>query len=93
MRKSKKDFVELIASGEFYVLQKLNDWNRDDIILKREDGNPAEIYNFPYRVNQLPTYIFSELLEEGALKEDGTDELGNTIYRPAGKLREPARAA
>jgi len=88
MRKSKADFMELIASGEYYVLQKKHDRNRDDLTLKREDGHPAEIKNFPYRINQLPTYIFNEFLKDGFLREDGTDELGGIIFRPANKTGE-----
>ena len=93
MRKSKADFMELIASGEYYVVQKIHDRNRDDLTLRREDGLPAEIHNFPYRINQMPTYIFHEFLSEGVIKQDGTDELGGTIFRPAkkrnGRPREP----
>ncbi len=92
MRKSKNDFKELIASGEYYVLQKSHDRNRDDLTLKREDGLPAEIPNYPYRVNQMPTYIFHELLGEGFLEEDGADELG-IVFRPAGKDRERSAKA
>lgn len=93
MRKSKADFVDLVSSGEYYVLQKRQDRNRDDITLKREDGLPAEIHNFPYRINQMPTYIFNELLEEGFLKEDAADEQGGIIFRPARKKREPSAQA
>jgi hypothetical protein len=94
MRKSKADFLELLASGDYYVLQKEHDRNLDDIVLKREDGLPAEIQNYPYRINQMHTYIFREFLEEGFLKEAGTDELGGTVFRPAGVKRKPsARAA
>ncbi len=82
MRKSKADFMELLASGEFYVLQKKHDCNLDDITLKREDGAPAAIENYPYRVNQMPTYLFRECLEGGILKQDGTDEQGGTVFRP-----------
>ncbi|MGO8955412.1 MAG: hypothetical protein ACLPWS_06495 [Rhodomicrobium sp.] len=81
MRKSKEEFKALLASGEYYALQKKNDWNRDDITVMREDGLSAEIHNYPYRINQMPTYIFHELLSEGVLKEDGTDEHGGTIFR------------
>lgn len=93
MRMLKKDFVELIASGQYYVLQKSHDRNRDDIALKREDGLPAEVHNYPYRVNQMPTYIFHELLDEGFLKEDGTDDLGNIAFRPVSRKREPSSQA
>lgn len=85
--------MELIASGEYYVLQKRHDRNRDDITLRREDGVPAEIHNYPYRINQLPTYIFHDFLNEGFLKEDGTDELGGIVFRPAGKKRERSAQA
>ncbi len=85
--------MELIASGEYYVLQKGHDRNRDDIALRREDGLPAEIHNYPYRINQLPAYIFLELLDEGFLKEDGTDELGGIIFRPVSKKRERSAQA
>ena len=93
MRKSKPDFMDLIASGEYYVVLKHHDRNLDDIALKREDGRPAEIHNYPYRINQLPTYIFHEFLEEGVLKEDGTDEHGGTIFRPADKKRKASAQA
>jgi hypothetical protein len=94
VRKSKADFVELIAGGEYYVVQKANDWNRDDLTIKRNDGCPAEIHNYPYRINQMPAYILREFLSEGLLKEDGTDELGGTIFRATDKaLRPSVRAA
>ncbi len=92
MRKSKADFVELLASGAYYVLQKKHDRNLDDIALKREDGGPAEIHNYPYRLNQLPTYIFRALLAEGFLKEAGAGDHG-TVFRPAGRKREPSAEA
>ncbi|MGO9547826.1 MAG: hypothetical protein ACLPPF_23960 [Rhodomicrobium sp.] len=85
MRKSKEDFMELVASGDYYAIQKKHDRNRDDIMLRREDGVPAEIQNYPYRINQLPTYIFEDFLREGILQQDGTDEAGATIFRPAKK--------
>jgi hypothetical protein len=93
MRKSKKDFMDLIASGEYYVLQKPHDRNWDDITLKREDGCSAEIENYPYRINQLPTYMLIEFLREGFLKEDGTDELGGTIFRAVDKTRKTSAQA
>jgi hypothetical protein len=92
MRKSKADFVELLASGAYYVLQKKHDRNLDDIALKREDGGPEEIQNYPYRLNQLPTYIFLELLAEGFLREAGAGDHG-TVFRPAGREREPSQEA
>ncbi len=82
MRKSKADFLELLASGEYYVLQKKHDCNLDDIALKRQDGEPAGIENYPYRINQMPTYIFRDLLEGGVIEAAGTDELGGTVFRP-----------
>jgi hypothetical protein len=94
MRKSKADFVELIASGEYCVLHKVHDRNHDDLALKREDGQPAEVQNYPYRINQLPAYIFNEFVSEGLLKEDGTAECGGTIFRATDKaLRQSLRAA
>lgn len=81
MRKSKEDFMALLAGGDYYVLQKKDDRNRDDLTLVREDGARAEIHNYPYRINQVPTYIFHELLTEGFLKEDGADEDGGIIFR------------
>ena len=93
MRRSKADFQELLASGDYYVLQKEHDRNLDDITMKREDGLPADIQNFPYRIDQMPTYIFHELLEEGFLAEAGTDEQGGTVFRPAGKTRKRSAQA
>jgi len=92
MRKSKADFMELLAGGEFYVLQKKHDCNLDDIALKREDGAPAEIENYPYRVNQMPTYIFRDLLEGGIIEVAGTDELGGTVFRPV-RMKRKSQAA
>jgi len=83
MRKSKFDFMELIASGDYYVLQRKDDRDWNDIKVKREDGLPAEIHNYPYRINQLPAYLFRELISEVFLREDGSDEHGGTIYRLA----------
>ncbi len=88
MRKTIAVFLELLASGEYYVIQKKHDRNLDDIAVKREDGQPAEIHNYPYRVNQMPTYIFHECLAEGFLKADGTDADGGTVFRPVRKKRE-----
>ena len=92
MRKSKADFVELLASGAHHVLQKKHDRNLDDIALKREDGGPADIHNYPYRLNQTPAYIFRELLAEGFLKEAGAGDHG-AVFRPAGEARASAEAA
>ncbi len=66
-------------------MQKKHDRHRDDITIRREDGLPAEIQNYPYRINQMPTYIFDEFVREGILEQDGTDETGATIFRPAKK--------
>jgi hypothetical protein len=94
MRKSKADFAQLIACGQYYVLQKVDDQNRDDLAIMREDGRPAEIDNYPYRMNQMPAYVLKELLSEGLLKEDGTGEHGGTIFRATDKaLRPSVRAA
>jgi hypothetical protein len=81
MRKSSQDFLELFVSGTYYALQKKDDPNREDICIRREDGLPAEIQNYPYRTNQVPAYIFDEFVREHFLKEDGTDEFGGTIFR------------
>ena len=88
MRKSKLDFMELFVSGAYYALQKKDDRNREDISIKREDGFAAEIHNYPYRTNQIPAYIFDELVREVFLKEDGSDELGGTIFRATEHARE-----
>jgi len=93
MRKSKSDFVELLASGEYYVLHKADDRNHDDLTLKRFDGQPCDIQNYPYRVNQLPAYIFNEFLKEGLLKEAGTAECGGVIFEPAGKKTQSSLRA
>lgn len=93
MRKSKADFMELLASGDYYVLQKKHDRNLDDITVKREDGLPAEIQNYPYRINQMPTYIFRELLDEGFLKHDSAVELEGTVFRPVHNNRKSSPRA
>ena len=49
--------------------------------MKREDGLAAEIQNYPYRVNQIPAYLFDELVREGVLRQDGIDENGEAIFR------------
>jgi hypothetical protein len=90
MRKSKLDFRELMASGEYYALQKKEDRNREDISLQRVDGLAAEIHNYPYRTNQLPAYIFDDFVREGFLERAGTDELGGTIFRVTAKARRRA---
>jgi hypothetical protein len=81
MSKTKSEFVELLASGAYYVLQRHCDLNRDDISIKREDGSAAEIYNYPYRINQMPAYIFDELVRDGVLREDGKADCGGTVFR------------
>ncbi len=88
MAKTKHDFLALIASGAYYVLQKKDDRNLEDISVKREDGLPVEIPNYPYRNNQMPAYIFNEFLRDGVIEEDGTDELGGTIFRMPAKARQ-----
>lgn len=94
MRKSKLDFVELFVSGAYYALQKKDDRNLEDICIRREDGLAAEIENYPYRTNQIPAYIFDEFVREGFLKEDGTDQLGGTIFRVTeNALKQALRAA
>jgi hypothetical protein len=93
MGKSKQDFLALIASGAYYALQKREDRNREDISIRREDGLPVEINNYPYRNNQMPAYVFDEFLRDGILKEDGTDELGGTIFRMKETFRQGTRAA
>jgi len=93
VRKSKQDFLELLASGEYYALQKKDDLNREDIRMRREDGRAAEIYNYPYRINQMPAYIFDEFVREASLTQDGTDELGGTIFRVTEKGRKRCQRA
>ena len=94
MRQSKQDFLALIASGAYYVLQKRDDRNREDISVRREDGLPVEINNYPYRNNQMPAYIFDEFVRDGVIEEDGKDEFGGTIFRMKEKtFRQGTRAA
>ena len=81
MRMSKEELLDLIWTGDYYAIQRKEDWNREDIRIKREDGLVAEIQNYPYRVNQMPAYLFDELVREGVLRKDGTDEEGGTIFR------------
>jgi hypothetical protein len=90
MRLTKSELVALIMTGEYFAVMKKDDWNRDDIAIKREDGAPAEIQNFPYRINQMPTYIFDELVRGGLLLEAGRDERGGTIFRINGAKRKAA---
>lgn len=89
MRLSEIDLLELIASGEYHLVQRKDDWNRDDILIKREDGGAAKIENFPYRINQLPSYLFDRLLKEGTLRPDGKDQEGGTIFRVSGEGHKP----
>jgi hypothetical protein len=81
MRMSKEELLDLILTGDYYAIQRKDDWNREDIRIKREDGVVAEIKNYPYRINQMPAYLFDELVREGVLRKDGTDEEGGTIFR------------
>jgi Protein of unknown function (DUF3800) len=55
MRLSAVELLKLIATREYYLVQKRDDWNRDDIRIRREDGGPAKIENYPYRINQFPS--------------------------------------
>jgi len=93
MRLSEMDLRELIASGDYHLVQKKADWNRDDILIKREDGSPAKIENYPYRINQLPSYLFDRLLREGTIRSDGKDQEGGTIFRVSGGRRKPLGSA
>jgi hypothetical protein len=89
MRLSETDLLELIATGEYHLVQRKDDWNRDDILIRREDGGPAKIENYPYRNNQLPSYLFDRLLREGTLRPDGKDQEGGTIFRVSGGRHKP----
>jgi hypothetical protein len=89
MAKSKQDFLALIACGAWYVIQKEDDWNREDIAIRREDGLPVAIPNYPYRDNQMPAYIFDELLKERIIEETGKNKCGGTIFRMASKRIKP----
>jgi hypothetical protein len=93
MRLSEMDLLELIASGEYHLVQRKDDWNRDDILFKREDGRPARIENYPYRINQLPSYLFDRLVREGTLRPDGKDREGGTIFRVSGGRHKPLGSA
>ncbi len=92
MRKSKADFQELLVSGDYYVLQKKHDANLDDVVLRREDGQAAEIANYPYRINQMPAYMLREFLAEGFLEKADAGELG-TVFRPVKIKRESSAQA
>lgn len=81
MRKSKLDFLELIATGAYYAVQRKDDLNLDDITIRRWDGRREEIHNYPYRVNQMPAYIFQEFVREGILEEAERDETGSRVFR------------
>jgi hypothetical protein len=89
---SKAELLALIATGDYYAVQRKDDWNREDIRLKREDGLPAEIHNFPYRINQFPAYLFDELVREGVLRQEGSDATGAAIFRLSCKAQK-SRAA
>lgn len=88
MSLSKRDVLDLMATGLYFARQRGDDHNRVDISIVREDGLPAEIPNYPYRTNQMPAYIFDAFLREGVLIEDGKDASGSTIYRVAAKARK-----
>jgi len=91
---SKEELLGLILSGDYYAIQRKEDWNREDIRIKREDGLAEEIQNYPYRINQMPAYLFDQLVREGVLRKDGTDEEGGTIFRVSATDRKPfTRAA
>ena len=81
MRMSAEDLIDLLLTRDYYLLQRKDDRNREDIRIKREDGLPAEIRNYPYRLNQMPAYLFDKLLRGGVLRQDGLCEEGGTIYR------------
>ena len=89
MRMSREELIELILTGDYYAIQKKDDYNRENILLRREDGHPAQIQNYPYRTNQVPAYLFDELVRDGILRPDGVDENGTTIFRVATDGREP----
>ncbi len=88
MRLSKEELIDLILTGEYFVIQKKDDLNREDIRIKREDGGVAEVLNYPYRINQLPAYLFDELVRDGILRQDGVDEDGAAIFRVSTGVRE-----
>ena len=90
---TKAEFLALLSSGAYYALQKKNDHNREDISIKREDGHAAELANYPYRMNQMPAYLFDEFCDEGLLQKDGADESGGTIFRVTKKVRQKLERA
>jgi hypothetical protein len=85
MTKSKSEILHLLAGGDYCARQRKDDFNRDDIHLKREDGSLSHIENYPYRVNQIPSYMFEEFLREGLLQEAGRDSEGSKIFRSTPK--------
>jgi hypothetical protein len=87
MGRPNMDFLNLIAAGSYYLLQKRDDRNREDISIQRDDGVCAGIHNYPYRLNQMPAYIFDELVREGMLEQSGSDERG-LIFRATEKARQ-----
>jgi hypothetical protein len=94
MAQSKTDILQLLASGVYHAVQRMDDRSGDDIRLRREDGVRAEIDNYPYRVNQIPAYMFDEFLRDGLIHEDGTDDQGGKIFRSTDKARKKlSRAA
>ncbi len=88
MRMSKAELLNLIATGDYYVIQREDDWNREDIRIKREDGLAAEIVNYPYRINQMPAYIFDDLVRKRVFQQDGIDENGAAIFRLSARGRK-----
>lgn len=88
MRMSREEFIDLIMTGQYFAIQRKDDFNREDIRVKREDGGIAEVLNYPYRVNQMPAYLFDELVREGILRQDGVDEDGAAIFRVATGVRK-----
>jgi hypothetical protein len=85
MTKSKSEILQLLAGGDYCARQRKDDFNKDDIRLKREDGSASHIENYPYRVNQIPSYMFEEFLREGFLHEAGLDSEGSKIFRATPK--------
>ena len=94
MRMSREELLDLVLTGDHYAIQRKDDWNREDIRIKREDRLVAEIQNYPYRISQMPAYLFDELVREEVLRQDGIDEDGGTIFRVSERSRKPfTRAA
>jgi hypothetical protein len=92
MTKSKSEILQLLAGGGYCARQRKDDFNRDDIRLRREDGSASHIENYPYRVNQIPSYMFEEFLREGLIQEDGLDPEGSKIFRATPKAGCDARS-